>query len=61
LLYKVLSTPFDFDDKKEARKFFTDLQDKFYQKNYVETDNDKYSELTGEIEEIIVSGGGKIV
>ncbi|MGM0595435.1 MAG: V-type ATP synthase subunit A [Myxococcota bacterium] len=61
LLYKVLSTPFDLEDKKEARKFFTDLQDKFYQKNYVETDSDKYSELTGEIEEIIVSGGGKIV
>ena len=61
LLYSILTTEFNFETKKEARKFFTDLQDKFYQKNYYKEDSDEYKKLVGEIEQIVLSSGGHLV
>lgn len=61
LLQKALDTPFSFEDKKSARTFFANLQDKFYQKNYFKEDSEEYKNFVGELEQIIVTGGGKIV
>jgi len=61
LLYKALKTPFSFETKPEARKFFVTLQDNFYQKNYAAEDSPEYAKFVSKIEEIIVSGGGRLV
>ncbi len=61
LLYKALKTPFSFDSKPEARKFFVNLQDRFYQKNYTAENSPEYAKFVSQIEEIIVSGGGRLV
>jgi len=61
LLYKALKTPFSFETKAEARKFFVNLQDNFYQKNYAAEDSPEYAKFVSKIEEIIVSGGGRLV
>ncbi len=61
LLYKALKTPFTFETKPEARKFFVNLQDNFYQKNYAAETSPEYAKFVSKIEEIIVSGGGRLV
>ena len=61
LLYKALKTPFSFETKPEARKFFVALQDNFYQKNYAAESSPEYAKFVSKIEEIIVSGGGRLV
>jgi len=61
LLYKALKTPFSFETKPEARKFFVNLQDNFYQKNYAAETSPEYAKFVSKIEEIIVSGGGRLV
>lgn len=61
LLYKALTTPFTFESKSEARRFFVELQDRFYQKNYVAEGSEEYAKFVSQIEETIVSGGGRLV
>jgi V/A-type H+-transporting ATPase subunit A len=61
LLYRALRTPFSFETKPEARKFFVQLQDNFYQKNYAAESSPEYAKFVSKIEEIIVSGGGRLV
>jgi V/A-type H+-transporting ATPase subunit A len=61
LLNRAINTRFDFASKRDARSFFANLQDKFYQRNYYTLSSDDYKKITGQIEEMILSGGGNCV
>jgi V/A-type H+-transporting ATPase subunit A len=56
LIYKALATDFQFDTKKGAREFFRDLQNAYYQKNYVPRDSDEYKEYTSQIQGMLKEG-----
>ena len=58
-VYEVLQTPFTFDDKEEARKFFLKLRQLFTDRNYMAMDGDEYREQSETIKNTISGGSRK--
>ena len=58
-VYRVLKTPFTFEDKETARKFFLELRQLFTDRNYMEPDADEYREQSALIENLIAKGSRK--
>jgi len=56
LLNKALDTELKFETKSDARKFFTSLQDAYYQKNFVTEDSEDYEQYEAAIEKMISEG-----
>jgi len=56
LLNRALGTEFKFENKPDARKFFTSLQDAFYQKNFVTDDSEDYRQYEAAIEKMLSEG-----
>ena len=49
VLFKVLATEFDLEDKKHVRSFFNTLRQKFLDWNNVETKSERFTQIEGEI------------
>ena len=58
-VYRVLKTPFTFEDKETARKFFLELRQLFTDRNYMETEAEEYREQSALIENLISKGSRK--
>ncbi len=52
LLFKVLATEFDLDDKKQVRSFFNKIRQKFLDWNNVETTSERFKQIEEEIENL---------
>ncbi|MBE6358478.1 MAG: V-type ATP synthase subunit A [Lentisphaerae bacterium] len=58
-VYGVLKTPFSFEEKEAARKFFLELRQLFTDRNYMKLDSAEYCEQTALIEKLISTGSRK--
>ncbi|MGE4454701.1 MAG: V-type ATP synthase subunit A, partial [Sphaerochaeta sp.] len=52
VLFKVLASEFDLEDKKHVRSFFNTIRQKFLDWNNVESNSERYKQIEGEIEEL---------
>ncbi len=59
LIYEALAKTFPFESKSQARSFFADLQDAYYQKNYVKADSEEYKKYTEEIRKMLQEGASR--
>ncbi|MCD6496994.1 MAG: V-type ATP synthase subunit A [Deltaproteobacteria bacterium] len=60
LLYEAMSADFDFETKLQARQFFAELQDAFYQKNYVAEDSEDYRKYEEQIRKMLQEGASRV-
>jgi V/A-type H+/Na+-transporting ATPase subunit A len=60
LINKIIDTVFKFESKRTARRFFANLQDKIYQKNYYKEESQDHINLVEEIDGLIASGGDNV-
>lgn len=49
VLFKVLATEFDLEDKKQVRSFFNTIRQKFLDWNNVESGSERFTQIEGEI------------
>ncbi len=52
-IINILSAEFKFDDKQDARDFFTTLRSKFIDMNYIDMENDKFKDQEEDINKLI--------